>query len=139
MHFDDILAGDVGEFGAYQKKIYFLLCLPSITSGFHMVISVFLLGTPKHRWVFVYYLYEKKVKIVMVNNSAIINKKKRIISRLKSLNRKRPSHTFNGNRSAGWRQKAHNVRGLNLLMGSEPSFTHMIIGSPTAKQMSCQQ
>ena len=51
MHFDDILAGDVGEFGAFQKKIYFLLCLPSISSGFHMVISVFLLGTPKHRWV----------------------------------------------------------------------------------------
>ena len=24
MHFDDILAGDVGEFGAFQKKIYFL-------------------------------------------------------------------------------------------------------------------
>jgi OCT family organic cation transporter-like MFS transporter 4/5 len=49
MHFDDILAGDVGEFGAFQKKIYFLLCLPSISSGFHMVISVSRLETPKHR------------------------------------------------------------------------------------------
>jgi hypothetical protein len=44
MHFDDILAGDVGEFGAFQKKIYFLLCLPSISSGFHMVISVVSFG-----------------------------------------------------------------------------------------------
>lgn len=49
MHFDDILTSEIGEFGTYQKKIYFLLCLPSISAGFHMVISVFLLATPEHR------------------------------------------------------------------------------------------
>jgi OCT family organic cation transporter-like MFS transporter 4/5 len=49
MHFDDILISDIGEFGTYQKKIYFLLCLPSISVGFHMVISVFLIGISEHR------------------------------------------------------------------------------------------
>ena len=49
MKFDEILTNHLGEFGAYQKKIYFLLCLPSISAGFHMVVSVFLLGTPKYR------------------------------------------------------------------------------------------
>ena len=49
MLFDDILISDIGEFGTYQKKIYFLLCLPSISAGFHMVISVFLIGTPEQR------------------------------------------------------------------------------------------
>ncbi|XP_062581641.1 organic cation transporter protein-like [Saccostrea cucullata] len=48
MHFDELL-GVLGEFGPYQKYVYFLVCLPSIIAAFHMVNSVFLLGIPKHR------------------------------------------------------------------------------------------
>lgn len=48
MHFDELL-GVLGEFGPYQKFVYFLVCLPSIIAAFHMVNSVFLLGIPKHR------------------------------------------------------------------------------------------
>nr|XP_022294855.1 organic cation transporter protein-like [Crassostrea virginica] len=48
MHFDELL-GILGEFGPYQKYVYFLVCLPTIIAAFHMVNSVFLLGIPKHR------------------------------------------------------------------------------------------
>ncbi|KAJ8315874.1 hypothetical protein KUTeg_008024 [Tegillarca granosa] len=48
MHFDDILR-KLGEFGTYQKRLYILLCIPMVSAGFHMVISVFLTGTPDHR------------------------------------------------------------------------------------------
>ncbi|KAK3098565.1 hypothetical protein FSP39_020715 [Pinctada imbricata] len=48
MHFDELL-GTLGEFGRYQKRVYFLICFLSVSAGFHMVISVFLLGTPDHR------------------------------------------------------------------------------------------
>ncbi|XP_033741747.1 organic cation transporter protein-like [Pecten maximus] len=46
--FEEVL-GIIGEFGLYQKRIFFLICIPFIFSAFHMVISVFLLGIPKHR------------------------------------------------------------------------------------------
>ncbi|XP_062580306.1 organic cation transporter protein-like [Saccostrea cucullata] len=49
MNFDDILI-KLGEFGKYQKLLYFLaVCLPGISCGVYMVISVFLLGVPDHR------------------------------------------------------------------------------------------
>lgn len=48
-NFDEILSTYIGEFGRYQKRIYFLLCLLSISAAFHMLMSVFLLGTPNHR------------------------------------------------------------------------------------------
>ncbi|XP_069134928.1 organic cation transporter protein-like [Argopecten irradians] len=48
MKFDDILK-TIGEFGKYQKILYFLLCMCSISAALHMVISVFLMGTPTHR------------------------------------------------------------------------------------------
>ncbi|XP_048767294.2 organic cation transporter protein-like isoform X2 [Ostrea edulis] len=48
MHFDELL-GVLGEFGLYQKYVFFLMCIPSIIAAFHMVNSVFLLGIPKHR------------------------------------------------------------------------------------------
>ena len=44
----------VGNFGRYQKFIYLLVCFCHILTGFHMVIAVFLTGTPDHR-----YLYRK--------------------------------------------------------------------------------
>ncbi|XP_069108125.1 organic cation transporter protein-like [Argopecten irradians] len=39
----------IGEFGLYQKRIYLLICLPSIFSAFIMLNTVFLLGIPQHR------------------------------------------------------------------------------------------
>ncbi|XP_064595129.1 organic cation transporter protein-like [Liolophura sinensis] len=48
MKFDDLLV-HLGEFGPYQKWLYFLLCIPAIGTGFHAVIAVFILGIPKHR------------------------------------------------------------------------------------------
>lgn len=49
MNFDDILIR-LGEFGRYQKILYFLaVCLPGISCGVFMVISVFLMGVPEHR------------------------------------------------------------------------------------------
>ncbi|KAL3882128.1 hypothetical protein ACJMK2_028499 [Sinanodonta woodiana] len=48
MQFDEVLI-KIGEFGSYQKRLYFLLCLPAINCGIFMTISVFLLGVPDHR------------------------------------------------------------------------------------------
>lgn len=39
----------LGEFGRYQKRIYFLLCLPAILCAFHKLAGPFLLATPDHR------------------------------------------------------------------------------------------
>jgi hypothetical protein len=50
LNFDEILTNDLDEFGAYQKKTYFWICLPSISAGFHMLISVFLLATQDYRY-----------------------------------------------------------------------------------------
>ncbi|XP_050392935.1 organic cation transporter protein isoform X1 [Patella vulgata] len=48
MHFDEILR-HLGEFGTYQKRVFFLLCLPAITHGIRMCVTVFLQFVPKHR------------------------------------------------------------------------------------------
>lgn len=39
----------IGDFGRYQKRIYFLLCLTAITCGFHKLANVFLMARPDHR------------------------------------------------------------------------------------------
>lgn len=39
----------IGDFGRYQKRIYFLLCLTAITCGFHKMAGVFLMAKPDHR------------------------------------------------------------------------------------------
>lgn len=39
----------IGDFGRYQKRIYFLLCLTAIPCGFHKLASVFLMARPEHR------------------------------------------------------------------------------------------
>lgn len=49
MKFDEIFI-QIGEFGKYQKIVYFLLCLTAIHSGIFMTMSVFILGEPKHRY-----------------------------------------------------------------------------------------
>lgn len=48
MTFDKILV-DIGEFGPFQKRIYALVCLPSLILAALLVVQVFLLGTPEHR------------------------------------------------------------------------------------------
>ncbi|CRK95296.1 CLUMA_CG008641, isoform A [Clunio marinus] len=50
MNFDDVVPYLCrGDFGKYQKRIYFLLCLPVILSAFHKLSGVFLLAVPDHR------------------------------------------------------------------------------------------
>ncbi|XP_033106796.1 organic cation transporter protein-like [Anneissia japonica] len=47
MKFDEILQY-LGEFGFYQKKIYFILCFMGTTTMFHMVAQVFLAPSIDH-------------------------------------------------------------------------------------------
>ena len=48
VHFDDVLK-ELGEFGPYQRKIYFLLFLPTIFSAMHKLAWVFLGAKVGHR------------------------------------------------------------------------------------------
>ncbi|ESO84074.1 hypothetical protein LOTGIDRAFT_108247 [Lottia gigantea] len=48
MKFDEIIE-ILGEFGTYQKRIYYLLCLPTISCAIQMLIPVFILNVPNHR------------------------------------------------------------------------------------------
>lgn len=48
MGYDDVIT-HLGEFGRYQKRIYFLLCLPAIVCAFHKLAGVFLLARPEFR------------------------------------------------------------------------------------------
>ncbi|XP_071133797.1 organic cation transporter protein-like [Mytilus edulis] len=48
MYYDDTFR-HVGEFGRYQKFLYFLICLPQIFSGIQTFLPVFILHVPDHR------------------------------------------------------------------------------------------
>ncbi|CAL1546123.1 unnamed protein product [Lymnaea stagnalis] len=48
MHFDDVIS-ELGEFGPYQKKIYFIVCIVILMLSFETFISVFILAIPEHR------------------------------------------------------------------------------------------
>ncbi|KAK6169202.1 hypothetical protein SNE40_020298 [Patella caerulea] len=48
MKFDDVLKY-LGEFGLYQKRIYFLVCLPALANGLFIILTVFILAIPEHR------------------------------------------------------------------------------------------
>ncbi|XP_075149164.1 organic cation transporter protein-like [Haematobia irritans] len=48
MGYDEVLT-HLGDFGRYQKIIYFLICLTSITCAFHKLAGVFLLAKPDFR------------------------------------------------------------------------------------------
>ncbi|XP_041374429.1 organic cation transporter protein-like [Gigantopelta aegis] len=48
MKYDDILV-ELGEFGSYQRRIYILVSLPVLFGAMHIVSSVFILASPKHR------------------------------------------------------------------------------------------
>ena len=48
MKFDDITIL-LGEFGKYQKILYFVICIPAIFAAMQTLSSVFTLPIPKHR------------------------------------------------------------------------------------------
>ncbi|CAL1544734.1 unnamed protein product, partial [Lymnaea stagnalis] len=48
MDFDDVLKY-VDEFGPFQQRVYFLLCLFCISHGTRVVVLVFILSVPNHR------------------------------------------------------------------------------------------
>ncbi|GLG96485.1 Organic cation transporter protein [Gryllus bimaculatus] len=48
MVFDDVFPY-LGDFGRYQKRIYFLLCLPGIPVAFHKLVNVFIQASASHR------------------------------------------------------------------------------------------
>lgn len=50
MGYDEVIT-HLGDFGKYQRWIYFLICLPTITCAFHKLAGVFLLAKPDFRCV----------------------------------------------------------------------------------------
>ncbi|KAK7503293.1 hypothetical protein BaRGS_00005558 [Batillaria attramentaria] len=48
MTYEDVITL-LGEFGFYQKRVYFLLCLPAISGCMQALMSVFTLAVPDHR------------------------------------------------------------------------------------------
>lgn len=48
MAYEDLFT-HIGDFGRYQKRIYFLLCLTAIPCGFHKLAGVFLMARPDYR------------------------------------------------------------------------------------------
>ncbi|XP_070184251.1 organic cation transporter protein-like [Littorina saxatilis] len=48
MKFDDVLK-QIGEFGPYQKRVFFLTALPSVLSAFEAISVVFTFNIPNHR------------------------------------------------------------------------------------------
>lgn len=48
MDFDQLLIEHVGEFGKYQKFVYFLVCLAAIPTAFNNMEIVFVAGVPDH-------------------------------------------------------------------------------------------
>ena len=46
--YDDVL-GLLGEFGRYQKWICLLLCIPAVSGGMQILLTVFTLAVPDHR------------------------------------------------------------------------------------------
>ena len=50
MKYDDILVV-IGEFGGYQKRVYFLLALPAMLCGAQVMSVVFTMAIPNYRLV----------------------------------------------------------------------------------------
>ncbi|GFS09521.1 organic cation transporter protein [Elysia marginata] len=48
MKFDDIISY-LGQFGPYQRRVYALICIPSIAIGMQTLASVFTMAVPDHR------------------------------------------------------------------------------------------
>ncbi|KAK3734882.1 hypothetical protein RRG08_038908 [Elysia crispata] len=48
MKFDDLIT-ELGEFGPYQKRLYFIVCLVGIPAALQTLAGVFIQATPDHR------------------------------------------------------------------------------------------
>ncbi|GFO13864.1 organic cation transporter protein [Plakobranchus ocellatus] len=48
MKFDDVIS-ELGDFGPYQKRVYFLTCLTSFCVSMQILAGVFIQATPDHR------------------------------------------------------------------------------------------
>ncbi|GFN79340.1 organic cation transporter protein [Plakobranchus ocellatus] len=48
MKFDDLIT-ELGEFGPYQQRVYFIVCLVGIPSAMQTLAAVFIQATPDHR------------------------------------------------------------------------------------------
>ncbi|XP_046326538.2 organic cation transporter protein-like [Haliotis rufescens] len=71
LNFDDVLR-HLGEFGRYQKWVYFLLCLPGLSFGSRMMISMFLLNVPEHRCAIPGH-YNDTYNVQSINHAYLIN------------------------------------------------------------------
>ena len=47
MTFDDIL-GQIGEFGPYQRRVYFMVFIIAVPCAYHQMAQVFLDGATDH-------------------------------------------------------------------------------------------
>jgi OCT family organic cation transporter-like MFS transporter 4/5 len=59
MKFDDIFK-EIGEFGPYQRRIYVMLAIGYMFTQPGMVLSVFVLGLPDHRYASLIKVYSNK-------------------------------------------------------------------------------
>ena len=48
MKFDDVLK-HIGEFGPYQRRVFFLTAIPSLLAAFEAVSVIFTFNIPDHR------------------------------------------------------------------------------------------
>ena len=48
MKFDDVLR-EIGEFGPYQKRVYFFAAIPAILVAFETLSVIFIFNIPPHR------------------------------------------------------------------------------------------
>jgi len=72
MKFDEIVQS-LGEFGVYQKRVFFLLCIASMSCGIQIMISVFTLGIPQHRCVIPGYPNDTSYHAVNSAHQALLN------------------------------------------------------------------
>lgn len=57
MTYDDLLH-KIGDFGTYQKRIYFFLCLPAMSCALYKLAGVFILAKADHRYWLLSFYYD---------------------------------------------------------------------------------
>lgn len=48
MEYDELLTNHLGEFGLYQKIIFFIISLTAVPAAFNIMSTVFIVGVPDH-------------------------------------------------------------------------------------------